>query len=272
LRSILITGCSSGIGYAAAKGLKARGWRVFATVRSDADRARLAGEGLEALTLDYDKPDSIAAALDEVLAATGGTLDALYNNGAFAQAGAIEDLSTDLLRAQFESNFFGWHDLTRRVIPVMRRQGHGRIVFCSSILGYMTIRFRGAYAATKYAIEALADTLRIELHNSGIRVVLIEPGPVESRIVENALNDIDSLLDVTGSAHHEKYKRQLAVRKDRRAPFQVSAEAVLIRLILALEAPNPRARYRVTFLAHAAWYAKRMLPVTAFDWILRKVP
>jgi NAD(P)-dependent dehydrogenase (short-subunit alcohol dehydrogenase family) len=185
-RTILITGCSSGIRHHVAGGLKKRGWRVFAAARKEADRERLAGEGFEAVRLDYTDAGSIAAALDAVLAKTGGKLDALFNNGGYAQAGALEDLSTDLVRAQFEVNFFGWHELTRRVIPVMRRQGFGRIVFCSSVLGYMSVRYRGAYSASKYAVEAMADTLRLELHGSGIRVVLIEPGPIASRFVDNA--------------------------------------------------------------------------------------
>lgn len=147
-RSVLITGCSSGIGYHAAHGLKARGWRVFATCRKEADCARLRDEGLESFPLDYADEKSIATALDEVLRRTGGRLDALYNNGAFASPGLVEDLPRGALREIFEVNLFGYHDLTRRVIPVMRKQGHGRIINCSSVLGLVALQWRGAYVAT----------------------------------------------------------------------------------------------------------------------------
>jgi len=202
-RTILITGCSSGIGHHAAHGMKARGWRVLAAARSEADVARLAGEGFEAVRLDYADEASIAAAVDAVLKATGGTLDALFNNGGYAQPGAIEDLDTALFRAQFESNVFGWHDLTRRVVPVMRRQGHGRIVFNASVLGFVAARFRGAYVASKHAIEGYADTLRIELHGSGIDVVIIEPGPIESRFRATAIGH-SAGIDIAGSVHRAR--------------------------------------------------------------------
>jgi len=272
-RTILITGCSSGIGYHAAHGMKQRGWRVFATARKEEDVARLKAEGLEALRLDYADGQSIAAAVSAVLALTGGTLDALFNNGGYAQPGALEDLPTALFREQFEVNVFGWHDLTRRLIPVMRRQGHGRIVFCSSVLGYMSVRHRGAYAASKYAVEAIADTLRLELFGSGIRVVLIEPGPVRTRFVENALSGIEEKLDVTGSHHRDDYADQLARRGTIEPnPFRVGPEAVLARLLLAVESANPAPRYRVTLPAQVAWYLKRILPVRVADWLSRRVP
>ncbi|PKP79331.1 MAG: short-chain dehydrogenase, partial [Alphaproteobacteria bacterium HGW-Alphaproteobacteria-2] len=165
--SILITGCSSGIGHDAAQGLRARGWRVFATCRKEADCVRLRGDGFESFRLDYEDADSIAAAAEEALARTGGRLDALFNNGAYAVPGAVEDLPADALRAIFEANLFGWHDLTRRVIPAMRAQGHGRIVQCSSVLGFSALRWRGAYVATKHALEGLTDVLRLEMRDTG---------------------------------------------------------------------------------------------------------
>jgi NAD(P)-dependent dehydrogenase (short-subunit alcohol dehydrogenase family) len=181
-KSILITGCSSGIGYAAAHGLRARGWRVFAACRKAEDCARLRAEGFDAPLLDYTDEDSIHEALEQVLEATNGTLDALFNNGAYAIPGAVEDMPTDALRAIFESNFFGWHTLTRAVLPVMRAQGHGRIVQCSSVLGLITMPWRGAYNASKFALEGLTDTLRQEMRDTPIHVVLIEPGPVTHAI------------------------------------------------------------------------------------------
>jgi NAD(P)-dependent dehydrogenase (short-subunit alcohol dehydrogenase family) len=180
-RSVLITGCSSGIGLASAREMKSRGWRVFATARKPEDIARLKEEGFDSLYLDYAEPQSIEAAAGEVLQAAGSTLTGLFNNGSYGQPGAFEDMTTDALRAQFEANFFGWHDLTARVIPAMRAQGRGRIVFCSSVFGFIAAPYRGAYCASKFAVEALADTLRLELAGSGIKVSLIEPGPIATR-------------------------------------------------------------------------------------------
>ncbi len=268
-RSILITGCSSGIGHHAARGMRARGWRVFATARTGTDVTRLADEGFEAHRLDYCDEASIAAAVDAVLAATGGTLDALFNNGGYAQPGAIEDLDTALLRAQFEGNVFGWHDLTRRIIPVMRRQGHGRIVFNASVLGFVAARFRGAYVASKHAIEGYADTLRIELGGSGVDVVIIEPGPIESRFRANAIRHAEG-LDIAGSTHREAYERDLAGRKAGQTEdrFRKGPEAVLEALVHAVESKRPRARYRVTTPTKVAAFLKRILPTRAMDRII----
>jgi NAD(P)-dependent dehydrogenase (short-subunit alcohol dehydrogenase family) len=268
-RTILITGCSSGIGHHAAHGMRARGWRVFATARAEGDVARLANEGFEALRLDYADEASIAAAVEAVLAATGGTLDALFNNGGYAQPGAIEDLDTALLRAQFETNVFGWHDLTRRIIPVMRRQGHGRIVFNSSVLGFVAARFRGAYVASKHAIEGYADTLRIELRGSGIDVVIIEPGPIESRFRATAVGHSEG-IDIAGSVHREAYERDLAGQKAGQTEerFRKGPEAVLEALVHAVENRRPRARYRVTTPTRVAAFLKRILPTRAMDRII----
>ncbi len=268
-RSILITGCSSGIGHHAAQGMKARGWRVFATARNETDVTRLADEGFEAFRLDYADEASIAAAVDAVLAATGGTLEALFNNGGYAQPGAIEDLDTALLRAQFEGNVFGWHDLTRRIIPVMRRQGHGRIVFNASVLGFVAARFRGAYVASKHAIEGYADTLRIELSGSGIDVAIIEPGPIESRFRANAIRHAEG-LDIARSTHREAYERDLAGRKAGQTEdrFRKGPEAVFTALVHAVESKRPRARYRVTTPTKVAAFLKRILPTRAMDRII----
>jgi len=185
-KTILITGCSSGIGLCVARGLSSRGYRVFATARRTADVEALNKEGLESLLLDLDDPHSITAAVEEILTRTNGRLDALFNNGAYGQPGAVEDLSRDVLRAQFETNLLGWHQLTNLVLPVMRSQGHGRIIHNSSVLGFVALRYRGAYNASKYALEGLADTLRLELAGTDIHVSLIEPGPITSRFRENA--------------------------------------------------------------------------------------
>jgi NAD(P)-dependent dehydrogenase (short-subunit alcohol dehydrogenase family) len=204
-RSILITGCSSGIGHACALGLAERGWQVIASARKPSDVERLAQQGLSAVQLDLDDPDSIAAGLAEALALTGGRLDALFNNGAYGQPGAVEDLTRAVLSAQFETNLFGWHDLTRRVIPIMRGQGHGRIVQNSSVLGLVAMPFRGAYVASKFALEGLTDTMRQELVGSGIQVSLIEPGPILSRFRDNAFVAYQDGIDRDASVFKDTY-------------------------------------------------------------------
>ncbi len=270
-RTILITGCSSGIGYHCARGLANRGWRVFATARRQEDVERLAGEGLESLRLDLDEPDSIAAALDETLERTNGRLDALFNNGAYGQPGAVEDLSRGVLRTQFETNLFGWLELTNGVIPVMRRQGHGRIVQNSSVLGLVTLKWRGAYNASKFALEGLTDTLRLELDGSGIHVSLIEPGPIESRFRANALAAWRRNIDPENSVHREQYRTVEArlQKEGPAAPFTLGPEAVLARLIHALESPRPKPRYYVTLPTHVFAWARRLLPNRVLDRLLR---
>ena len=272
-KSILITGCSSGIGYDAAHGLRKRGWRVFATCRAEADCGRLCREGLESFRLDYDDQASITAALAEALERTGGTLDALYNNGAFALPGALEDLPRDGLRAIFETNLFGYHDLTRQVIPVMRAQGHGRIVNCSSILGFIAMPWRGAYTATKFAIEGLTDTLRIEMRGTGIHVSLIEPGPITSQIGENAIPHFEKWIDWENSPRVNQYRQSLIKRLYRdRGPdrFELPASAVTKKLIHAIEARRPRPRYYVTTPTYFMGAMRRMLPTRAMDWIVSR--
>ena len=268
-RTILITGCSSGIGLASAREMKARGWRVFATARKPEDIARLKEkEGIESLYLDYAEPHSIEAAAEHVLAATGGKLTALFNNGAYGQPGAVEDLRRDVLRDQFEAGFFGWHDLTRRIIPAMRQQGEGRIVFCSSVLGLVSAPYRGAYCASKFAVEALADALRMELAATGIRIVLIEPGPIASRFLEHALEAYRRNIDLEGSAHREIYRTRIArLEQGGDQTFKLGPEAVALKLVHALESRNPKRRYYVTFPTYAAALLRRVLPTRALDAI-----
>jgi len=266
-RSILITGCSSGIGLASAREMKARGWRVFATARKPDDIKRLRDEiGVESLYLDYAEPASIAAAADDVLAATGGTLAALFNNGAYGQPGAVEDLRPEVLRAQFEANVFGWHDLTTRLIPAMRAQGDGRIVFCSSVLGLIAAPYRGAYCASKFAVEALADALRIELAPSGIKVILIEPGPIASRFVEHALEAYRRNIDLEGSPHRAIYRARIArLEEGGSQTFKLGPEAVAAKLAGALASKRPRPRYYVTLPTYAAVLMRRLLPTRVLD-------
>jgi NAD(P)-dependent dehydrogenase (short-subunit alcohol dehydrogenase family) len=269
-KSILITGCSSGIGYAAAHGMRAQGWRVFAACRKATDCARLKAEGFEAPLLDYQDEPSITAALKEVLAATGGTLDALFNNGAFGTPGAVEDLPTDALRANFEANFFGWHTLTRAVLPVMRAQGHGRIVQCSSVLGFVALPWRGAYNASKFALEGLNDTLRLELRDTNIKVILIEPGPVTSKIRVNSIPHFERWIDWKASPLADKYRTQLNERLYHSSgpdKFELPPEAVVKKLIHACEATRPKPRYYVTTPTYIAGIMRRILPTRALDWV-----
>lgn len=272
-RTIIVTGCSSGIGAHCARALKADGWRVFATVRKEADLEPLTTDGIEALIMDYTRPETISALVTTVSERTQGRIDALFNNGAYGQPGAVEDLSTDVLRAQFETNVFGWHDLTRQVIPLMRERGEGRIVQCSSILGLVPYRFRGAYTASKFAIEGLSVTLRMELQGSGIHVSLIEPGPIATRFTANALAKIKEHIDLEGSAHAAEYKRQLA-RLNGTGPInrhKLGPEAVYLVLKHALSARSPRPHYVVTTPAKQGVWLKRLLPADVFYRLMRRL-
>ncbi len=272
-RSILITGCSSGIGLDAARGLRARGWRVFASCRRQADCARLAAEGFDAPRIDLDDAATLRAGLAEVLALTGGTLDALYNNAAFACPGRVEDLPSGALRAIFETNLFGLHDLTTLVIPVMRAQGHGRIVNCSSVLGLVGLEMRGAYVATKFALEGLTDTLRLEMRGTGIHVCLLEPGPITSSIRANAIPHFEKWFDGRTFARPDRYERLRARLYSDGGParFELPAGAVTKRLIHAVESARPRPRYYVTTPTWIVGILRRLLPTRALDRVAARV-
>ncbi len=270
-RSILITGCSSGIGHACAIGMKARGWRVFATARKDEDLKQLEAQGLEALYLEYNDAKSVAACAVEVSKRSGGRLDALFNNGAYGQPGAVEDLRREVLEAQFASNVFGWHQLTTACLPLLRANGGGRIVQCSSVLGLVALKWRGAYNASKFAIEALSDTMRLELRGSNIFVSLIEPGPITSRFTEHALKAFAANIDQTNSNYQAAYERQRArLGKGGSSKYKLGPEAVLDKLIHALEAPRPHARYYVTRPTTYMAIARRILPQRLLDYVLDK--
>jgi NAD(P)-dependent dehydrogenase (short-subunit alcohol dehydrogenase family) len=272
-KTILITGCSSGIGLDAARTLRARGWRVFATCRKQADCDRLRAEGFESPRLDYADEASIKAAVAEMLDATDGRIDALFNNGAYACPALVEDLPRGALREIFEANVFGWHDLTRQVIPAMRTRGQGRIVQCSSVLGLVAIGWRGAYVSTKFALEGLSDALRIERRGTGIEVSLIEPGPVTTRIRENARAPFERWIDWEGTARAEEYRTKLRPRlygdysRDR---FELPPSAVTTKLIHALESARPKARYYVTTPTYLMGVLRRILPTRALDWVISK--
>jgi len=271
-RAVLGTGCSSGIGYCLATGLAARGYRVFASARDPEDVRRLQADGLETLQLDLADPASIETAFAALRVATGGRLLALINNAAYGQPGAVEDLATDVLRRQFETNLFGCHELTRLTIPLMRAQGHGHIIQVSSILGLVCLPYRGAYNASKYALEALSDTLRLELAGTGIHVSLIEPGPVTSRFRENAYRAFRTNIDASRSAHAQAYEREVArLRSNRPVPGTLPPEAVLEAVVHGLESGRPRIRYVVTRPAKILSLLKRILSDRVLDRLLLKV-
>lgn len=265
-RTILVTGASSGIGAHCARALKAEGWRVFATARRDGDIAALEADGIEAMAMDYRDQASIARLVDEIADRTGDRLDALFNNGGYSQVGAVEDLPVEALREQFEANVFGWHELTRRVIPLMRAQGHGRIVSVSSILGLVPMPYRGAYVASKHALEGLMLCLRAEMAGSGIHVSLIEPGPLKSNFGVNGMAWLSGRIDSENSVHRAQYEAQMRRMRGggsgssrKRGP-----EAVHAVLRHALLSSRPRPHYLVTWQAKLGVALKRILPAALF--------
>ena len=272
-RNVIITGCSSGIGRCVAEGLKERGYRVFATARKKCDVDALIESGFESVQLDLSNSASIHSAFKSILQKTGGEIYALFNNGAYGQPGAVEDLSRDVLRQQFEVNLFGSHELTNMVLPVMRKQGYGRIIHNSSLLGFVALKYRGAYNATKYALEGITDTLRLELMGSDIHISLIEPGPIESRFRKNALAAFVENISVENSPFKKAYKRlEERLRAEGPVvPFTLGPEAVLDKVLHALESKNPKPRYYVTFPSYLFGYLKRVLSARMMDKVLNKI-
>ena len=272
-KTILLTGCSSGIGYATATCLQERGHRVICSARKTDDVSRLIAEGFECLQLDLADSNSIQQAVKQLIELTAGKIDAVFNNGAFGQPGAVEDLSREVLRNQFETNFFGTHELTNLLIPLMRQQGQGRIIYNSSVLGFVAMKYRGAYNASKFALEGLADTLRLELRGSGIQVVLIEPGPIESRFRANAFALYQKNIDPSLSVHRLTYQAMEArlQKPGPAAPFTLPAKAVAEKVIHALESRQPKSRYAVTVPTHLFCWLKRLLPTAWLDKILVSV-
>ena len=269
-KSVLITGCSSGIGLEVAVGLERRGYRVFATVRQKKDIERLDNKGLESLYLDLNDSNSIQSAMEEVLRRTGGTLYALFNNGGYGQPGAIEDLSREAIRAQFETNLFGAMELINHVIPVMRKQGYGRIIQNSSILGFMAFPYRGVYTSSKYALEGLTDTLRLELASTPIHVSLIEPGPISTRYKINSLKFFKKYISIENSPHAESYKLLVdrLTSTESKMTFTLHPSRVLRKVIHALENKSPKIRYYITFPTYLFAILKRILPYFILDKIL----
>jgi len=272
-RSVLITGCSSGIGMATAQTLKSRGWHVIASARQDKAVVRLKDMGFTAVRLNVADPQSVADALDETLTLTGGRLDGLVNNAGIAIPGAVEDLSREILQRQFDINFFGTMELTNAVLPIMRRQGYGRIVMVSSILGRVAVPWRGAYNASKFALEGITDTLRLELRGLNVKVSLICPGPVKSRFRDNSLANFDEYIDSVSSPHRATYARlraQTGAEKDSQF-FTVPAEAVGAKIARILESRRPNARYYVTLPAYLLACARSTFPTKILDNLLSRI-
>lgn len=273
LKHILITGCSSGIGLEAAKLLHARGHKVVASVRQPADLKQFQVLGIACVLLDLDNDVSITSGLNEALERLDNRIDVLFNNAAFGQPGAVEDLSRQVLQGQFNTNVFGTQQLTNQVIRIMRQQATGRIVYNSSVLGLVALPYRGAYNASKFALEGLADTLRLELRGSGILVSLIEPGPILSQFRANAFAKYQQYIDKTDSPHQHVYQamENRLTKTGPAAPFTLPASAVVDKLIHAIEAERPKIRYFVTFPTYLLATLKRLLPGRALDWVLCKI-
>jgi NAD(P)-dependent dehydrogenase (short-subunit alcohol dehydrogenase family) len=271
-RSVLITGCSSGIGLDAARTLSARGWHVLATCRKESDCQLLRAEGLKSFPLDYDDSHSVSQGVAHALELTNGKLDALFNNGAYAIPGLVEDLSRDALRAIFETNLFGQFELINEILPIMRKQGHGRIINCSSVLGFAAQPFRGAYNASKFAMEGLSDTLRLELDDSPVHVILIEPGPIKTLIRQNSIAPFERWVNWQSSHQRERYEKELCPRlytpSNKKDRFELPPSAVTKKLIHALESAQPRPRYYVTTPTYLAGFFKRILSTRWFDKVL----
>lgn len=264
---ILITGCSTGIGFDAVFALKKRGYRVIASCRKHEDVQKLVKADIEAVQLDVSDSQSIHSAFAQVMAITEGRVDVLINNAGYGQAGALEDITRDVLKKQFETNVFGLLELTNLVIPVMRRQGHGRIINVSSILGVISMPFRGAYNASKYAVEGISDTLRLELATSGIKVITIEPGPIESKFRDNVVDGSLKEINIKNSYFHKQYEFMLTEYKQKKSDssFTKKPEAVIQCFIHAIESPRPKAKYPVTFPAHLLIFLKRILCTRTLD-------
>jgi len=270
VQSVLITGCSSGIGFCLAQGLKQAGYRVFATARNPQDVENLRQLGFEAFQLDLKSSESIKQAVQAIHA----QVDCLYgliHNGAYGQVGALEDISRKTLEAQFQANVFGWHELTNLVLPSMKQNNSGRIVYLSSVLGFVAMPFRGPYNASKFAIEGLVDTLRLELANTNIQLSLIQPGPIESKFRENAYKAFQANVDMRNSVYQENYQQMIKrLKSDILADYTLPPESILKCTLHALTAKKAKIHYWVTFPTKLLALLKRILPSRIMDKILFK--
>ncbi|VGO15206.1 putative oxidoreductase [Pontiella desulfatans] len=267
-KSVLITGCSSGIGRAAAEMLRSKGWKVFPTARKSADLESLRQAGFEVVELDVSSSASIADAVDKVMDANGGRLGAVVNNAGFGMPGAIQDLTRDAMRQQFEVNVFGLQELTNGLIPLFRKQGYGRIVNVSSVVGRLALPFMGIYSASKFALEAISDAQRVELSPDSISVSLVEPGPIRTRFSTNCAGQGEERLDTGASKFGAAYKQYFEKRRNggmSEDRFRLPPEAVAKKILHALESPRPKIRYKVTLPAYLGDLAARFVPARWID-------
>ncbi len=276
-KTILVTGCSSGIGKCVAYGLRDKGYVVYPTARRAGDVQQLIDDGFDAIQLDYADSQSVQSAFEILMHKTNNELYAVFHNGAYGQPGAVEDLTRATLEKQFSTNVFGWHQLNNLLLPIMRKQGYGRILINSSVLGIIAFPMRGAYNASKFALEGLFDTLRLELKNTGIFISLIEPGPITSDFRKNAKKAFEENVfndeNVMGASAHKDYYKQVLERLNKEGnvdPFTLPPEAVLKRVEHALTSSRPSIRYPVTFPTYFLGFLKRILPHRCLDWVLLK--
>jgi len=270
VKTVLITGCSSGIGLCLAHGLRAAGYRVFATARKEKDITKLKELGFDAFLLDLASSVSIKSAISELYQKTD-SLYALINNGAYGQAGALEDISREALEKQFQTNVFGWHELTNLVLPSMKERNLGRIVYISSVLGFVAMPFRGPYVASKFAIEGLVDTLRLELKKTRIKLCIVQPGPIESKFRQNAFLAFKENVDPSNSDYKREYKAMIErLNSDKNVQFTLAPESVLRCVKHALDSKVPKNRYRVTFPTKLFTFLCRILPSSWMDHILSR--
>ena len=270
IKTVLITGCSSGIGLCLAHGLRSAGYHVFATARKEDDVSKLKKLGFDAFLLDLSSSNSIKTAIYELFQKTD-SLYALINNGAYGQAGALEDISRKALEKQFQANVFGWHELTNLILPSMKEKNIGRIVYISSVLGFVAMPFRGPYVASKFAIEGLVDTLRLELKKTKIKLSLIQPGPIESKFRENAFLAFKENVDPSNSDYQKEYKTMIKrLNSDKKVQFTLPPESVLRCVLHALESNVPKNHYRVTFPTKLFGILCRILPSSWMDNILSR--
>ena len=270
MTNIVITGCSTGIGLETAKYLKDKDIKVYPTARDEADVMMLKELGFEdAMQLDVTNATQITEVIDEVMQ-EDGKIDVWFNNAGFGQPGMIEDIHTDILREQFETNVFGLHECTRQILPIMLAQGYGKIIQHSSVLGIISMVGRGAYNASKYAIEGLTDTLRLELSNTNIYPILLNTGPITSNFRKNAMLKLQDNIEIEHSRHKEKYQQSLKAEKSK-VPFNEEADAVAKIIYKIIVAKRPKPRYYITKVTYILGYFKRVFSTSVLDKALKNV-
>jgi NAD(P)-dependent dehydrogenase (short-subunit alcohol dehydrogenase family) len=269
-KAVLITGCSSGIGWATAKRLSEVGWRVYATARNVEKITPLEESGCRLLPLDVTDEDSMRRTVEEV-EWEEGAVGVLVNNAGYSQSGAVEAVPIEKVRAQFETNVYGLARMCQLVLPGMRRQGYGRIVNVSSMGGKLTFPGAGYYHASKHAVEAISDALRFEVEGFGIKVSVIEPGLIRTGFANAAVGSMDG-PESDPYAGFDEAVAKATTENYEQGPFSRLAgepEAVAEAIDRALSARNPRSRYAVTPSAHLFLGLRRLLPDGAWDAVLK---